>query len=440
MSVKTELDQDQTTRQPQGIDRYPEHHALWHLDAVGVFDQSFSYASQVWDDAEDNEPVTVALIDTPVAWDHPCLVDSIDLARMVDFSVEASGVFPVPRDANPALGFPHPLSAEDQTARDAVTARFPDIKDGSDRVAVRPAFSAHATAMAGLIGGRPATVEMLHNARFGREGSLAASASTETLGLPYSGVNPFCRIVPISTTSDPDPAALEAAFAYAAGIGAKVIVFATALIPPDAVMHLKPTEFTAGDESRLRAERDARQSLEDAILEAAKDAWVLCAAGNSGANHPDYPASLSAKSEKIVSVGSVTSDGTAAPYSSTGDIWAPSGDEPGFDRSEYRDDPHGYRPEGRPPKPAGIAERDVSVLDLVATDVPGPYGYNPSDAFYRPTRDGHHLDIGSLFCRFSGTSGAVAVAAGALSLAIQARGTVTLDKGKGSKPLQISDF
>jgi hypothetical protein len=58
----------------------------------------------------------------------------------------------------------------------------------------------------------------------------------------------------------------------------------------------------------------------------------------------------------------------------------------------------------------------------MTTDVPGPNGYNPSaylqDPFASDDGTDTYLDPSSLFCTFSGTSAATAIAAGMISLAM----------------------
>jgi hypothetical protein len=419
------------TKQATGVDSYPEHHALWHLNALGVFDTDYTSESALWDRAARQDPVTVALIDTSVAWEHPCLQDVVDRARMVDFSVHDHGSFVVPFAQ---------LDSAEKTRRDAALTNFTGVSEPSPMSTVSlPAFSGHGTAMAGLIGGHPNLVAHQRNARLSRSGRVIQSRP-QHVTLPFSGVNPFCRIVPISTTSAPDPMMLAQAFRYAKAIGAEVVVFATALPTPTQVAAMVPDHGTAEDHSRIDAEVSARQALEAEIIALSQDAWVICAAGNGGADQAQYPASLSSDHDRIVSVGALNAQGLRAPYSSGADLWAPSSDEAGLDSAGLRDDPYALRLQGRATPPDGLSEREVSVMDLVTTDVPGPFGYNPSDSYYQPERDGPHLELGALFCRFGGTSGAAAGAAGAISRALQANGQVELTKSPRPTALKLSDI
>ncbi|MCB1390570.1 MAG: S8 family serine peptidase [Rhodobacteraceae bacterium] len=432
MNIIDEITQNQVTKQPEAIDAYPEHHALWFLDAVGIFDHAYSQDSTAWDAAASNEPVTVALIDTPVAWDHPCLQEAVDRVRMIDFSVDPKGQFPVP------LGL---LSEPEQAQRTKLLQELGRVGEEQPAdTAARPALSGHGTAMAGLIGGRPKAIRLQVNARYGRAAATLAEADERGVTLPYAGVNPFCRIVPISTTSDPDPLLLKNAFDYATRIGADVIVFATSLIAPGDVMKLAPPTSGGVDDDRYTAEKDARVALEKAIIGASANAWVVCAAGNSGRSEPDYPASLSDENTQIVAVGALTSDNLQAPYSSGADVWGPSNDEEGFDTDSSRRDRYRHSPQGWPKIVAGQRDREVSVFDLVTTDVPGPFGYNPATTKYIPGAGAVHQEIGSLFCRFGGTSGATAVVAGLIALKLQTGKSVGVAKKGPKRLLTLQDL
>jgi subtilisin family serine protease len=403
------------TKEPEGINSYPEYRALWHLHATGVLDSADSHASRAWDDADDAEnPVTVALIDTSVAFRHPCLIRAIDEVRMVDFSVHAEGAFVVP--------YKELDSQKEKEERNALNLGPVEGKSTSF-----PGFSGHGTAMAGLIAGRPTQVPLHVPARVTT--SDIVEATTRQVMLPYAGVNPFCKLVPISTSSDPNPDMLLAAFNYADAIDADVIVFATELIPP----HMMAAEVAAPELHTAQAQdqnvfdglNEGRQKLEERLLEIGQTRFIVCAAGNSGANRSVFPASLSAPENKIISVGAVASDGSKTPYSACARVYGPSGDETRLDRKEFRIDPYVEVPEGRP---AAVEDQEVteaSIFELVSTDVPGPYGYNPSQFQHTPEKDADalHLDVASLFCRFSGTSGASAVVGGLIALAIQKYGT-----------------
>ncbi|EEX12411.1 putative peptidase [Citreicella sp. SE45] len=82
---------------------------------------------------------------------------------------------------------------------------------------------------------------------------------------------------------------------------------------------------------------------------------------------------------------------------------------------------------------------DFPPRDIITTDRPGPYGYNPSDYDHVPKQSETHYEIGSLFCRFAGTSASTALAAGLVSLAIAVRkvdGGDAREADKGARTME----
>lgn len=411
MNTTSNVTFDEHTGVPLGKGQYPEFPALWHLQSAGILDANS--ASEIWDHAAANDAVTVALIDTSVAIDHPCLKDSIDRARMVDFSVVDQGVFPV--------------AATDLTTQDQKDARTQATAFGcleSQRQfdhATGASFSGHGTSMAGLIGARPTTVSVKGNAASDYVNVHKSEQREQRVDLPYAGANPFCKIVPISTTSDPDPFQLTKAFEYAKHIGAKVIVFATYLKSPSQIQEELSANSTGihKDDDDAAVQVAAAQRLHDAITDAATDAYVVCAVGNSGSEKASYPASLSADYEKVIAVGAATQSNDLAPYSAKADVYGPSSDESLISNEGVVFDKYAYQEGPLPLLPEGTPQRDMSYYDLISVDVPGPYGYNPSESEMVPASDGVHLEPATLFCRFGGTSGATAIVGGMIALAIQ---------------------
>jgi len=399
MSQTPEYTIDRAVNDVVGVDSYPEYHALWHLEKIGVIDDLTTGDSAAWDDAT-RAPVTVALIDTPVAWQNPNLYDAIDRARMIDFSVEDNGAFPVPSGD---------LGTSDAQAARAAVQNTPDGQlrsDASVSSAVNPAFAGHGTAMAGLIGARPldSAVPLMHKP----SNMDGTGYGEEPVVLPYAGVNPCCQIVPISTSQSPNAKMLLNAFAYAQEIGADVIVFATALVPEfqgdghgcesgaDDCAGQLPTPETTGP---LTADW---QALEDKILEIGAQTYIVCAAGNAGVDAAVYPASLSTAANKIISVGALASDETLAAYSTAqADVYVPSGDAPHLDLDGFRVDPFASNRVGLPGKPDDVPRSTAAYAELITTDVPGPFGYNPSVYDWAPPAQGPHLEIASLFCELT---------------------------------------
>ena len=431
---------------------YPEYHALWHLEKIGVLDDLHSGASAAWD-AITRAPVTVALIDTAVAWQNPNLYDAIDRARMIDFAVEDAGAFPVAYDDL--------ANTDEKNARRAVDTT-PEGKRRSEQrgaSAVSAAFAGHGTAMAGLIGARPLESVLVPATTAGEadvhktptlhvpSNMQGRAASRRDLVIPYAGVNPSCRIVPISTSQSPNPQMLLNAFAYAQEIEADVIVFATALVPEfeGTTVHSDcsgrvPTPAVGG------ALTPPWQALEDKIVEIGQQTYVVCAAGNAGVDQPVYPASLSTADNKIIAVGALASDDTLVAYAtSDADVYVPSGDAERLDTSGFRTDPFAADRIGLPVRPEEVPQSHEAYAQLISTDVPGPFGYNPSPYDYTPPALGPHLEVASLFCEFSGTSGAAAVAGGLIALALQQKPAAQVNvpkKAPGDTPtcLKISQL
>ena len=98
------------------------------------------------------------------------------------------------------------------------------------------------------------------------------------------------------------------------------------------------------------------------------------------------------------------------------------------------------------PRMLGSATLDNSILLNPQTDsslcgvVEQVLAANPSTPQVSPSRDGVHLDIGSLFCRFSGTSAASAIAGGLIALALQTKGSATVNFMPNKEFLKITDL
>ena len=455
-----------------GFGFYPSYHALWHLKEIGVVRDLTSFESSAWDLAEARRaegapPTRVALVDVSVAYAHPNLEHAIAKELMIDFFSSRLGTFPKPAPDDGRLkAFLSQASEKKKLVpAGAVADLFDELcseflgeyrrareANWSDPLHVAPAtsptFSAHGTAMAGLIGARPRgpsevrTVSAFHIADDGQP----VPEPPEAVGFPYVGVDPFCEIVPISTSFDPDPEQLILALLYAWLIDADVVVLARDLADPlrtvdrpdvsDAdILRSYPVEFSAR-ELALWAD------LRELTLALSREVPVVCAAGNGSDEPLLYPASLaSEEGNGIIAVGARAATGQRAGYSSTGDepggvtVYAPSGDGERLDDRLQRLDSAdaGFRPSdhsalyvsqlgvqyaadgrGRAEGPSAFATQEI-----VSTDVPGSAGYNTS-AFGRPTGMGGILDYRSYYCHFSGTSAACAITAGALSLAISA--------------------
>lgn len=394
--------------QPLGKGFRPAFDALWHLKALGVVDD-LEASSGAWEGHQDDMAVRVAVIDTPVAYEHPNLVGAIDLARMRDFSIHDDGVFVVPTDGTIKAAreeMLRDLSGWDgsESAKEAIRA---ETNGPDDRPYCRPrTFGTHGTAIAGLIGARPAVAKLRRPERMGEN---ARPSEGEDVALPYAGVNPFCQIVPITTSASPDPDMVLAALAYARLIKPDIVVIAA-----------------AWEDKRHRKAR--WKEVDAALLALCKESVVLCAAGNSGDVDLAYPACLSVEPDGPIAVTACDATGKPLVYApdkkATGRVLRvlSSCAEAYSDAGVIYDpweavDPMVVQPGDDPTMKSKITK--LPAEDLISLDVPGPYGYNPSPFRYRPTGNGPHLDIGSLYCHFSGTSASTALAAGLIGLAIQ---------------------
>lgn len=445
----------------RGRGDYAAYHALWHLARMGVIADTATCASKAWDRAaarmeSGGRAARIALIDTSVAADHPNLKDAVDTASGIDFFSARLGV-PGGKGAHDVIAkrsgaeFPADLPAGAQTLWselvDHLGGKGPDAGFGSPlRAATRPSFSAHGTAMAGLIGARPVAAEALQVASMRLFDADTGQSTDLPAGHPmdfaYSGVDPFCRIIPISTNFDPEPEQLILTLLYADLVGADVIVLArdfpapTSLVP-DSGENAAALRRALGVDLR-QSELDGWDLLGKLCVALSKRVPIVCAAGNGAQDRILYPGSLAADDNGIVAVGARTAAGAPASYSPVSDrvtVYAPSGDGERLDRDMIRLDTQsgGFRPGdhsaaylaglgnlGDPVVADADPARLHAPLDLVSTDVPGRAGYNSSPNAQVFGRDGAILDYRSAYCRFSGTSGAVALAGGLLALGISA--------------------
>ncbi|MGI9406173.1 MAG: S8 family serine peptidase [Hyphomicrobiaceae bacterium] len=400
----------------------------------------------------------VGLIDLSVAWKHPNLVGCVDTSMMIDFFSARYGAFPRPKkDFDWAAQFQGlgdmELGPRSQQLYDNLRRRLCNSQDSRHAApTTRPAFSAHGTAMTGLIGARPvswtyAKPKFLEPMDQFITGALSATTDI----LPYAGVDPFCKIVPISTSFDPDPEQYILALLYAHIADVDLIVLARDFSDPNpANSPATPSDRHPDGEvdvlkknypvSQSPGERELWVELRNLICEISKKRPILCAAGNGGDDMIIYPASLAADDNGIIAIGAVAASGQTASYSSASDpgqnaVYAPGGDgervdkeiqrrdvnSPDFDSalhdSSYKNELHTSLDVGGPDRPNSCT---FAIEEVITTDVPGRFGYNGSLARIAFSETNEVIDFGSLFARFSGTSAAVAIAGGFLSLAYSA--------------------
>ncbi len=495
---------------PEDADRgnanYASYHALWHLFDIGVV-TDLAFASEAWDLADENcekpdfKPTRVALIDVSVAYEHPNLMGAINTDLMIDFFSARLGTFPRPNVApafNLATSFLNGaapmginpiadlfLELVAHLPGEYVASAGPWNQPGRVLPTTSATFSAHGTAMAGLIGARPKTAPEVEFAIASRiplnkeDGSLIPlKQKTLSAGpcLPYAGVDPYCEIVPISTSFDPDPEQLILAMLYAWLIGADVIVLArdfpdplrsgitgrrdgNALLPEElkAIKGAYPCELS-------QAELALWDALHDLTLAMSQTIPIVCASGNGSDNSMIYPASMATApgapdDNGIIAVGARAATRNRAGYSTTStqtapvSVYAPSGDGERLDLAIHRMDtldpdyrPHdhsvsyrddlGVQYDGASDVANPVTDSTYATQSITSTDVPGLAGYNASPYPYATNKDGALFDYRSYYCDFSGTSAATAIAAGMLSLGMTSGKIVKGDGPSAKKQLR----
>lgn len=361
----------------EGVGFYPEFHALWHLQALGVVQDFADVSHGAWGAVDPERRVRVVVMDTPVDWGHPNLIGAINTDLMRDFSSVNAGA---------------PMTGAEGTAEAVI-------------------YGAHGTAVAGLIGARPSRV-VLQLPQRADDTALPPEKRRREVDLPYAGINPFCEIVPVALTAAPDTEMVLAALRYVETLDADIVVVAAAW---------DDTPRALADEHSFDPNAPKWSQVEAALQRVARKATVLCAAGNSGPGLMAYPACLAGRVDGLIAVTACDAHGALLTYA-----YDPKGQAqvirtlstqgPRYDRVQALLDPW--------------AERDASLKlpgnttafpaeRILSLDPRGPRGYNPSPYRYTPPPDGPHLEIGSLYAAFSGTSAATAIAAGLLSLALQ---------------------
>ncbi|TNJ40621.1 S8/S53 family peptidase [Phaeobacter sp. B1627] len=422
-----------------GQGNYPDYDALWHLQTLGVLDAR--HAPLDWSPRPPVKPTRVAVIDTSVAVEHPNLKNTINTELTIDFFSARLGSFPyrgaldaldLNWDTNIADGLPH-------TVR--ILTEFIDrLSSGSaarhNRVqpCVRPDFSGHGTCIAGLVGARPCITEQ-----------RLSSGRTASLALPYTGVDPTCEIVQISTNFDPEPEGMILAFLYAELIQADVVLLPRTISDPSRMIP-ELGDVMLGDQSVRDLVRQVAASpiqdemwseLAQLIVNVSQNRPVVCAAGNANEEGAIYPANLATDHNGIISVGAVNAKGFPSSYSGRQNItvFAPSNDAEAFDASQVRLDEQNseYDPIG---VPVSNDNDKFSSFDVISTDVPGPAGYSGS-TFVGMPQTGEMREYGSYFSRFGGTSAASALVAGFMSLG-RSMGEYPTNSGNAAKSWLLS--
>ena len=429
-----------------GRENYSSYYYLWHLVAIGVLEVTPPAAGSscptiddvIWDKPIFNRQSSkVALIDMGVAKDHPNLdpkqggVDPQDPRVMWDLALDLAShrygatYGPLPaadadrhleerlqhldniQDDGILIGNINPDAAE-QAILDRLRDNF-GVKRYVD--VYKQSYATHGTACAGLVSGTS-----FEDDQFGFSGNP----------IVYYGVDPYSKIIPITTSISPDPEQLIAAFLYAYSQDVDVILF-----PRDAANPAEMPNYALLDKNeKTRLDdpgpQDVAWSLfEKVIVEVSKKIPVVCAAGNDGRSQLIYPASLAVNpANGIIAVGSVSYRGYRSGYSSYGaglTAVAPSDDGELYNRYQLRLDKQAagaidFWTENVHKHPS-IPEIEYSAERLISLDVPGPRGYMAGSR-EGPTADRDEAvdDPGGLYTGIGGTSGSSAIVAGVVSL------------------------
>jgi len=407
---------------PYSINRKQD--ALWHLISVGILTRQ--HRPNNWSPDAICKPARVAMIDTSVAMDHPNLREAIRHDLAFDLFSTRLGAFPglLEQKQIGDLGFgdAQALVAGLPGCKALLTelmARLdPDQppKQGTLQPAASPVFSGHGTAIAGLIGARPARVPYAQAHITGPEDGQ--------LPLPYCGADPTCEIVPISTNFDADPEQMILAFLYADLVNADVIVLPRGIEDPfRAEPQLHAIDFLGQPLGELiapcpipDAQRELWSELAELILKISHRRPVICAAGNAHEEFGIYPANLASDDNGVISVGALNAKGWPSSYSPEEGltVWAPSSDAEQFDSGEVRLNPERLLEIGHGVPPVNDNHK-YSAFGIISTDVPGPGGY-AATPFDTPEPQDGIREYGSYFCDFGGTSAACAIVAGFMAL------------------------
>ena len=399
--------------------------SLWHLVALGVLTPD--HDPNGWWPDDVSRPSRVVMIDTSVAMDHPNLQGAINRDLAFDLFSTRLGAFAGLSGADRIgdLGFGNATAlvaglpgceALLVELMQRLTPDQPPLIDGVQS-ATGPVFSAHGTAIAGLIGARPAVVD--------RAAAHLVDDDDPTFPLPYCGIDPTCEIVPVSTNFDDDPEQLILAFLYADLVRADVIVLPRGIPDPfRRTPELFATDLGTATLGQMvlpcavpDRDRALWAELAELIVKLSLRRPIVCAAGNENEDYGIYPASLASDDNGVIAVGAVNAKGWPCSYSpgSGLTVWAPSSDGTRFDSAEVRLDPTESRYDDHG-IPATHQNARFSHYQIISTDLPGQGG-SPASPYAGPEPADGVREYGSYFCRFGGTSAASAIVAGLISLA-----------------------
>ena len=454
---------------------YPPYYYLWHLCVLGVLRAERVDGSPcpeivgtLWDDldadrgSDAHHATTISMIDVGVGHNHPNLVQ-VDMDRAIDLVTHRYGARRRPvvadGDLHPEERLPffqklsiegldlRPFSMDEQAALTSFVDKLQKSK-GVVRMTetLDAALPSHGTAVAGLAVGDPGLVfmedgrivEPVSLQDFVKERPKGRSLSIRDNVVPYVGVDPFSKLVPIKTSFDADPRPLIAALLYAYQIGSDVILLprdipdpTRGILPVKEELSSQKPEIDSASEATSRDESATRRDwtiLEKLLISVSKEIPIVCAAGNSGESQLIYPACLAGEKEPdgkepngIIAVGAVNADGCRAGYSNYGrglTVVAPSNDGEIYNRHQARID------WGNPATKLhqyGLGSHQkipYSHYTIATTDLPGAWGYADGSVPYvanLPPENNPGF-AGGYYTGFGGTSAAAGLTAGVVAL------------------------
>lgn len=453
------------------VDPLTSEFYLWHLVQLGLlaplepkaqFAKPTLIGAELWKKAKGAPAITVAMIDTGIDTGHPNLKAAAKDFRQVDFGPSLWGVTYSPpatiaetekAAVEPQPGIVPPLAlTEADKLLDAIIPK--DGVDAELRSQCRSVLCSKAAAA--TQGPSPASAPFANltlqdpSTLFGAHGTgcagLIAGNSPEydkdstgsDTALPYLGVNPYARILPISTPYSHEILPVVMGLLYALRAGAQVIYMPRGV--PDILARTKAVEGSPhrtriddpGDPTRVapadhasNAKLKAHQKLfENLLAHLCASRLVVVAAGNSGrGTQLSYPASLrqsdKVRFENLLVIGARNFLGHVSSYSDGRDlpdmVWMPSDDGFAYDARDQRFDGGSYSgDEIRDPAKATA----YSPYGLFSLDPRGSYGHDSGQN--EDPAENAAAGTGGLYTLFGGTSGASALAAGLISLLVQA--------------------
>lgn len=411
------------------------YRAFWHLHAIGVLsvdpkNPSGNYTSAIWEQLEGSPAAKVALIDTGVDTAHVYLKDRIVIDEVLDLTgmpIKVVEKKAARLASGPFSEFPTKLDELGVSLDDADMAQLKSFLDDNkdcapfDSGAPKTAnlnFSSHGTSCAGLVVGRTPVPE--------KSGQPAPAPTA------YFGVDPFSKLISVTTSFAPRPEPLILAFLFAWVKGADAILFPRGL--PDDLLD-KSANCAPG-----------WRILREVILAVSRKIPIICAAGNDAESRLIAPAALAGAAwspNGVIAVGAMNFRGIRSSYSSYDEdltVCAPSDDGEIFDVDQYRldqtdrtypDYPYvaTLKQNGFHEQPETVSGDEVSHNDpefdlksnlfaeqtIMAIDIPGPFGFEGSGSNLG-YKDLSNTQFSGDFTEFGGTSAASAIVAGAAAL------------------------